>query len=144
MVSGKKFSCDPSILHNPPVGFAVREATYDDIPELTRVHYAAFNEGYDFWKDLAPEDAVTRQWLESHWAEGISSNKTKTFVVEDLLKGGRLAAFKRWVLPVQADNQSQNPPKAGYKYPTRLAEVLWGGGLKNQIEIMGYRPHLSE
>ncbi|KAF3922733.1 hypothetical protein ABW21_db0207302 [Orbilia brochopaga] len=143
MTPVKKFQCDSSISHNPPIGFTVREATYDDIPDMTQVHYSAFNDSYSFWKDLAPEDPVTEQWLGSNWAEGISSDKTKTFVVQDLSKAGKIVAFMRWSLPKQMSDKSRSPSKPEYKYPTRLAEVLWAGGLNNQIEVMGHRPHLK-
>ncbi|KAJ6259743.1 hypothetical protein Dda_5383 [Drechslerella dactyloides] len=141
IVSSERLRFDPNIRHKPPPGFAVREAAYDDIPELSRVDFSAYNEGYDFWKRLAPEDAATRHWFEGYWSDAISSNDMKIFVVQDLSKNGKLAALMRWGLPIRAADKRQNAPKKQRTYPSQLAEALWSRTAKTHLEVMGDRPH---
>ncbi|KAF3909143.1 hypothetical protein ABW21_db0207870 [Orbilia brochopaga] len=134
-----------NIQHNPPAGFAVREATYDDAEDITRLWYASFNTSHGFWKAATPEDSVTRQWLNDAWALGIKSgpNVLRTFVVEDLSKK-KLVAFARWNVPQADGNQDIPLPAHPSQWDAELADALWGGMPRNRAEVMGNRPHWSE
>lgn len=131
------------ITHNSPPGFAVREASLDDVEFLTRLWYSAFNTSHKFWEVMTPDDAITRQWWNDVWTMGMKAGHAvlKTFVVEDLSRGGRLVAFSRWNVP-QIDG-SQNIPLPDYppEWDPELTEALWGGMPKNRADIMGRRPH---
>ncbi|RYP88857.1 hypothetical protein DL769_000223 [Monosporascus sp. CRB-8-3] len=131
------------IPHKSPSGFAVRGASLDDVEDLTRLWYSAFNTSHKFWEVMTPADAITRQWWDDVWTMGIKTGPAhlKTFVVEDLSRGGRLVAFSRWNVP-QADG-SQNIPLPDYppEWDPELTEALWGGMPKNRADVMGQRPH---
>ncbi|KAJ6260178.1 acyl-CoA N-acyltransferase [Drechslerella dactyloides] len=132
------------IQHNPPVGFAVREATYNDVDELTRLWFTSFNSSHDFWKAMTPEDPKTHQWLNDLWALGIKSGPSvlRTFVVEDV-SNKKLAAFARWN-PPQADGKQDIPiPAYPSHWDSELIDALWEGMPRNRAEVMGSKPHWS-
>ncbi|KAF3927952.1 hypothetical protein ABW20_dc0108665 [Dactylellina cionopaga] len=135
--------CNPNIHHNPPAGFAVREATYNDVEELTRLWFASFNSSHEFWKIMTPDNAITRQWLNDVWTIGIRAGPSavKTFVVEELSQDKKLMAFLRLHVPQADGNQNIPLPDFPREWDAELTEALWVGMSKNRAEIMGDRPH---
>ena len=139
------------IPHNPPPGFAVREATLSDVEDLTRLWYSSFNLSHEFWNVATPRDVPTREWLNATWSLGLETGPAmlKTFVVEDLSPShgdGRpaIVVLARWHVP-QADG-SQDIPLPNYpsEWDSELTEALWGGMPRNRAAVMGQRLHWSE
>ncbi|KAF3910662.1 hypothetical protein ABW21_db0206102 [Orbilia brochopaga] len=136
---------DPSITFRPPAGFAVRDATYNDVEDITRLWFATFNKSHKFWTIATPDDAPTRKWLDDTWICGIQAGLSvvRTFVCEDLTQK-KLVGFTRWHVP-QPDG-SQNAPLPGFpsSWDPELTEALWGGLVRNRAEVMGNRIHWSK
>ncbi|KAK6522594.1 hypothetical protein TWF281_002032 [Arthrobotrys megalospora] len=132
-----------SIPFNAPAGFAVREATSNDVDALTRLWYQSFYTSHGFWQAVTPDDPVTRQWLNDAWDLGVQCGPSvfKTWVVEDLAKNGKIVAFARWHVP-QADGKQDFPlPTYPAHWDAELTDALWGGMPRNRLDVMGTRPH---
>ncbi|KAI1506725.1 acyl-CoA N-acyltransferase [Biscogniauxia marginata] len=131
------------LIHEPPLGFHVREATLEDVDDLTRLWYASFNPSHAFWNITTPDDAVTRQWWHDAWVMGIraGSSVLRTFVVEDLTRNKQLVAFSRWNAP-QTDGKQDIPlPDYPLDWDPELTEALWEGMPRNRASVMAKKPH---
>ncbi|KAK8122288.1 Acyl-CoA N-acyltransferase [Apiospora sp. TS-2023a] len=133
----------PEILHHSPAGFHIREATKDDVENLTSLWYSSFNPSHPFWDVATPDDAVSRRWWNDTWTMGLQAGPDvlRTFVVEDHAQGGRLAAVARWHVPQDDGCQDIPLPEFPAKWDTEVTETLWGGMPRNRREIMGQRSH---
>ncbi|KAK6516283.1 hypothetical protein TWF506_006192 [Arthrobotrys conoides] len=134
---------NPDILHNPPAGFAVREASYDDVEDLTRLWYSSFNLSHPFWNFVTPDNSVTRKWLDDTWIMGIRAgpNIFRTFVIEDLSQNKKVVAFQRWHVPQADGNQNVSLPNYPSEWDPELTDALWNGMAKARAEVMGGRTH---
>ncbi|KAK8008706.1 Acyl-CoA N-acyltransferase [Apiospora marii] len=128
----------PEILHHPPAGFHIREASKDDVENLTSLWYSSFNPSHPFWDVATPDDAVSRRWWNDTWSLGLQAGPDvlRTFVVEDLAQGGRLAAVARWNVPQDGGRQDIPLPEFPAEWDTEVTEALWGGMPLNRREVM--------
>ncbi|KAI9150600.1 hypothetical protein HJFPF1_10375 [Paramyrothecium foliicola] len=129
--------------HYPPPGFHVREATLDDVDDITELWFASFNKSHTFFDYATPKDEDTRKWLSQVFTIGILAGPSKflTFVVEDLSRDKTLVAFGRHH-PLQPDGSQEIPfPAFPASWDAELVDLLWGGMARNRAAIMGKSLH---
>lgn len=128
-----------------PPGFHIRDATLDDVEDITRLWYASFNKSHKFFDSATPDNAATRKWLSQAWIIGILAGPAvlKTLVVEDLSKDKKLVAFARIHVPQPDGNQDIPLPQTPPEWDPEITEALWGGIARNRASIMGRRLHWS-
>ncbi|KAF3923243.1 hypothetical protein ABW21_db0200649 [Orbilia brochopaga] len=135
-----------SIVHQPPEGFAVRDATMDDIGDIIRLWYMTFYTSSDFWKIVTPETPAARKWLNELWALGIqnSPERNRTFVVEDLANDKKIVAFSRWQVPIADGTQYDGSYPKHYpaEWDPEFLDGVWGAIARKRKEIMGDKVHL--
>lgn len=129
-----------------PPGFNIRDATLDDVNDITRLWYISFNQSHKFFHYATPDNAETRAWLDQIWILGIKAGPSvfRTFVVEDLSKDKKLVAFCRIHLPQPDGNQNIPMPDFPAGYDPVIADGLWGQMERNRASIMGKQLHWSE
>ncbi|KAF3908608.1 hypothetical protein AA313_de0200580 [Arthrobotrys entomopaga] len=135
---------DESIAFNAPEGFAVRDATLDDVEDITRLWYMTFWESHDFWKVVTPDTPAGRAWVKEFWAISIraSPERHRIFVVEDLAKDKKLVAFLRFMVPITDGTQFHNPiPEYPPEWDAEWLNGVWGGIGNKRKEIMGNQIH---
>lgn len=137
---------DKRISFSPSLGFSVREATLNDVDNLTRLWFESFNRSHSFWEAVTPDSPETVKWFHDLWTLGINAGTgiLKTFVVEDLSQRKRPVAFARWNVP-QADGE-QNIPLPPYprEWDAEITDALWEGMARNRRAVMGERRHWSK
>ncbi|KAK6337265.1 hypothetical protein TWF730_002671 [Orbilia blumenaviensis] len=125
----------PTVRHNHPVGFKVREARYEDTEALTRLWFSSSNLSSDV-------DPGTLRWWNKVWAMGIHAGPraVRTFVAEN--SENEIVAFSRWNVP-QADGSHSVAllPDFPDEWGADLTEALWENATRNRKRIMGRRPH---
>ncbi|KAK8064958.1 hypothetical protein PG994_007596 [Apiospora phragmitis] len=133
----------PEILHRSPAGFHIREATKDDVEDLTHLWYSSFNPSHAFWAVATPDDTSTRRWWNDTWSLGLQAGPDvlRAFVVEDLAQDSRLVAVARWNVPQEEGRQEIPLPDFPAEWDAEITDALWGGMPRNRREIMGQRPH---
>ncbi|CAG9953232.1 unnamed protein product [Clonostachys rosea f. rosea IK726] len=132
-----------NLRHRDPPGFHIRDANLDDVEALTQLWYDSFHRSHKFLHYATPDDAETREWLNEVWTMGIQAGPEvlRTFVVEDLNEGGRLAAFCRIHVPQLDGNQDIPMPELPAGHDLEIADALWGGMARNRAAIMGKQLH---
>ncbi|KAI1122080.1 hypothetical protein F5Y10DRAFT_281989 [Nemania abortiva] len=129
--------------HKPPPGFRIRDAELADVEDIVNVWYASFNASNKFFDYVIPDDAATRKWLQELFTMGIVAGPgvIRTFVVEDLSQGKKLAAFARWIVPQEDGNQDIPMPPVPSHWDPEITDALWGGMARSRARIMGQKPH---
>lgn len=136
----------PELPHNPPEGFRIRDAVLNDVEGITDIWFASFNPSHKFFEYATPNTPTTRQWLNELWRMGIKAGPgvIRTFVVEDLSHGNKLAAFSRWHVPQEDGNQDIPMPAFPADWDPEITDALWGGMARTRLRVMGQRPHWSK
>ncbi|KAK6337858.1 hypothetical protein TWF696_001336 [Orbilia brochopaga] len=139
----KRFGYDPKIVHQNPLGFAIRPATLNDVEALTQLWIDSFNPSHKFWEVATPDIPATRRWLSEMWANGIKAGTSKivTHVVEDLQKDKKLVAYSRFSPPQEDGSQELPIPEWPAEWDYEVSDALWGGMERNRLYVMGKKPH---
>ncbi|KAK6542004.1 hypothetical protein TWF694_007775 [Orbilia ellipsospora] len=127
-----------NIYHQPPSGFSVTDATYDDVDGITQLWYDSFFRSHEFWKCATPDDAPTRQWLNDLWTIRIRAGPSffRTFVVKDLSEDNKIVAFSQWMVPQTDEAKESYMPDYPPGWDLELANALWDGMGEYKAEIM--------
>lgn len=129
-----------------PIGFKIRDATLNDVGDISRLWFLSFNQSHKFFEYATPENPEIRAWLEEIFMIGIKAGPSvfRTFVVEDVNMNHKLVAFCRIHVPQPDGNQEIPMPEFPDGYDPKIADGLWGGMERNRASIMGRQLHWSE
>jgi GNAT superfamily N-acetyltransferase len=132
-----------NIPHEAPPGFHIREATLDDVDDITRLWFASFNNSHEFFDSATPNNEETRKWLSHTFTIGILAGPAAllTFVVEDICKNRKLVGFVRWQPPQPDGSQDIPLPAFPRSWDPELCDKLWGGMARSRKAVMGQRLH---
>ncbi|KAI9162983.1 hypothetical protein HJFPF1_04578 [Paramyrothecium foliicola] len=123
----------------PPVGFRVRDATLDDVEQITQLWYDSFYQSHKFFAYATPDTPATRQWLNEVWVMGILAGPSilKTAVIEDTESNNKIVCFGRLHLPQPDGSQAIPLPEPPAEWDPELTDALWGGMVRNRADVMG-------
>ncbi|CAH0024884.1 unnamed protein product [Clonostachys rhizophaga] len=126
-----------------PTGFKIRDATLNDVGDISRLWFLSFNQSHKFFEYATPENPEVRAWLEEIFVIGIKAGPSvfRTFVVEDVNMNHKLVAFCRIHVPQPDGSQEIPMPEFPDGYDPKIADGLWGGMERNRASIMGRQLH---
>ncbi|KAH7308002.1 acyl-CoA N-acyltransferase [Stachybotrys elegans] len=127
----------------PPPGIHIRDATLDDVKELTRLWYASFYHSHKFFVTVTPDDAATRAWFDELFTLGIRAGPSviKTVVAEDVHEK-RVVGFGRTHLPQPDGNQDiPFPPSVPASWDPEITNAFWGGMARCRADVLDCRMH---
>ncbi|KAK6348559.1 hypothetical protein TWF718_006347 [Orbilia javanica] len=143
----KPLGYDINIRHKPPQGFAIREATFDDIEEVTDLWFKSFNDkryiSSKFFDVAMPETQATRGFLRDLLSMSIRVGPSKlvTHVVEDLSNDSKIVACGLFSPPQPDGPVELSLPEFPKEWDSELADSLWGEKSDSRADLLGKQPH---
>ncbi|KAJ5118057.1 uncharacterized protein N7443_003261 [Penicillium atrosanguineum] len=124
------------------MAFEVEPAHTSDAPQMARVFQAAFSDAFN--RKMLPPTEDVNVWAIENVAGGGGAQPHEVFlkICDD---EGRVAAFAKWVQPVDTDDgRHENDDNQG-SWPVsadkELCEVFFGTMSEHHRELMGTRRH---
>ncbi|KAJ5675171.1 uncharacterized protein N7477_005105 [Penicillium maclennaniae] len=123
------------------MAFEVEPAHTSDAPQIARVFHAAFSDAFS--RQMLPPTEDVKAWVIENVAGGAGAQPHEAFLkIRD--DEGKVAAFAKWVLPRDAE-EDQHKPDAEGSWPVgadqELCAMFFGTMSEHHRELMGTRRH---